>query len=115
LTSASVGLVYSRAVGEEQAPTDAPGTEPGGNPSDAKIGEALASELSRVVAAYTQQIQEALQTCLSQLTEQWQSAFAVYAAEYTKQWQEAMRAVAVQKTHGAPTSESFEEKREEAD
>jgi type VI protein secretion system component VasK len=39
----------------------------------------------------------------------------VYAAEYTKQWQEAMRAVAVQKTHGAPTSESFEEKREEAD
>jgi hypothetical protein len=96
-------------------PTNAPGTEPGGDRSGVKIGEALASELSRVVAAYTQQIQEALQTCLSQLTEQWQSAFAVYAAEYTKQWQEAMQAAAVQKTHGSPPSEPFEEKSGEAD
>jgi hypothetical protein len=99
LSPASAGLVYSRAVGEEQAPTSAPGTAP----NAVKIGESLASELSRVVNAYALQVQEILQTCLGQLTEQWQSVYAVYADQYTKQWQDAIQAM-VQQTQGVEGS-----------
>jgi hypothetical protein len=99
LSPASVGVVYSRAVGEKPAPSSSPGTAP----NAVKIGEPLASELSRIVNAYTQQVQEMLQTCLGQLSEQWQSAYAVYADQYTKQWQDAVKALA-QQTQGVEGS-----------
>lgn len=95
MSPASAGVVYSRAVGQKPAPSSSPGTAP----NAVKIGEPLASELSRIVNAYTQQVQEMLQTCLGQLTEQWQSAYAVYVDQYTKQWQEAIQAMA-QQTQG---------------
>ena len=83
-------------MGEQREPSSSPDTAPGGSANPLKIGEAVASELSRVLSAYTQQIQEALQASLGQLTEQWQSAFEVYASECTKQWQEAMRILGTQ-------------------
>ena len=95
MSPASVGLVYSRAVGEKPAPSSSPGTAP----NAVQIGESLASELSRIVNAYTQQVQELFQASLGQLTEQWQSAYAVYADQYTKQWQDAIHAMA-QQTQG---------------
>jgi hypothetical protein len=85
-------------VGEEQAPTSAPGTAP----NTVKIGEAVASELSRLLSVYLQQVQETFQAHLSQVSEHWQSALKVHAGQYTKQWQEAVQAMAAQRTQGAP-------------
>ena len=85
-------------MGEQREPSSSPDTAPGGTANPLKIGEAVASELSRVLSAYTEQVEKALQTALGQLTEQWQSAFEVYANEYTKQWQDAVQALAAQQS-----------------
>jgi hypothetical protein len=86
-------------VGEERGPSSSPGTAP----NTAKIGEAVASELSRLLSAYLQQIQETFQAHLGQFSEHWQSALQAQARQYPKQWQEAMQAMAAQRTRGAPS------------
>jgi hypothetical protein len=98
-------------VGEQQEPSSSPDTAPGGSANPLKIGEAVASELSRVLSAYTDQIEKALQAALGQLTEQWQSAFEVYANEYTKQWQEAVQALAAQQSATAVDSNAAKERK----
>ena len=85
-------------MGEQREPSSSPDTAPGGTANPLKIGEAVASELSRVLSAYTEQIDKALQAALGQLTEQWQKAFEVYAGEYTKQWEKAVQALAAQQS-----------------
>ena len=64
-------------MGEQREPSSSPDTAPGGTANPLKIGESVASELSRVL---------------------WHSAFEVYANEYTKQWQEAVQALAAQQS-----------------
>jgi hypothetical protein len=62
------------------------------------VGEAVASEFSRVLSSYGQHAQKLLQAYLGQVGEQWQAAFQVYTRESTTQWQEAVRARAVERT-----------------
>jgi hypothetical protein len=98
-------------VGEQREPSSSPDTAPGGTANPLKIGEAVASELSRALSAYTEQIAKALQAALGQLTEQWQSAFEVYADEYTKQWQEAVQALAAQQSASVVDSKAVKERK----
>ena len=88
-----------------RTPSGSSGTPAASQADAAKISEAVAPEVSRVLSAYTQQVQKALQGYVEQITAQWQSGLQAYVDQFNRQRQDIVRGVSVKRPE-TPDTES---------